>query len=180
MLHAGDFIAPGKVAMAGIVVGALSGLAVAQLQPGPTLAAVIKDPPIHFGLGKALDTDLFRIDGDYYAVSHGADVSTTPISTNVVRKVGYGRTDFVTVTTTSTGVYSTDGLASPNVRYPGVYSEKMRVALLPSGDAVGWSRLSGWTEIPLLPTGGFDLLDDSKAPASADGVCVSDAKAGCR
>lgn len=180
MFHAADFIAPGKLAVAGIVVGALSGLALAQLQPGQTLAAVVKAPPIHFGPGKALDTDLLRIDGNYYAVSHGADVSMTPLTTEVVRKVGYGRTDFVTVTATSTGVYSTDGLASPHVRYPGVYSERMRVALLPfAGEAVGWSRLSGWTEIPLLPTGGYDLLDD-KSPASRDGVCVSDTKVGCR
>jgi hypothetical protein len=180
MIGAADFIAPGKIAMAGIVVGALSGFGVAQLQPGPTLAAVIKDPPIHFSAGKALDTDLFRDNGNYYAVGHTPEVSMTPIATNVVRKVGLGRTSFVTVTTTATGTYSTDGLASSNVRYPGIYTEPLQIAAIPfAGTLLGWSRLTGWTEIPLLADRGWDLIDDT-APASRDGVCVSDAKVGCR
>lgn len=181
MANAWDLIAPGKIAMAGIIVGALSGLTIAQFKPGPTLAAVVKDPPIHFGIGKALDSDLFRVGGDYYAVAHSPDVSMTPISTNVVRKVGYGRTSFVTINTTATGVYSTDGLVSPNVRYPGVFTEKLDVVPLPfSGQLLGWSQLTGWTEIPMLPSRGYDLLNDDSLPDSRGSVCVSDPKVGCR
>src|SRR6188768_3556107 len=37
---------------------------------------------------------------------------------SVVRKIEYGRTSFVTIAETATGTYSSDGLASPNFRYP--------------------------------------------------------------
>ena len=47
-------------------------------------------------------------------------VSTEVISQSTVRKVGYGRTTFVSINKTATGTYSSDGLASPHIRYPGI------------------------------------------------------------
>lgn len=47
-------------------------------------------------------------------------VSTKPLHTEFVTKIAGGHKTIVAVMTTSTGVYSTDGLASPNVRYPGI------------------------------------------------------------
>lgn len=55
-----------------------------------------------------------------YEVAYSADVSLEPISSSVVRKVGYGRVTEVNIATTATGTYSSDGLASPHVRYPGI------------------------------------------------------------
>jgi hypothetical protein len=45
-------------------------------------------------------------------------VSTDPLETHTVKKVEAGRVSYVTITRTSTGTYSTDGFASPNVIYP--------------------------------------------------------------
>jgi hypothetical protein len=37
-----------------------------------------------------------------------------------VTKIGYGKKSKVSIVTTATGTYSTDGIRSPNVRYPGI------------------------------------------------------------
>lgn len=58
---------------------------------------------------------------DLDGVTHEDWVSTDPISTAIVKKIEGGRVSYVSVTTTATGTYSTDGIASPNVQYPGVY-----------------------------------------------------------
>lgn len=61
---------------------------------------------------------------DIAGVTHEDWVSTDPIITAVVKKIEAGRVSYVTVTTTATGTYSSDGIASPNVLYPGVNTAK--------------------------------------------------------
>ena len=48
-------------------------------------------------------------------------VATEVLHSGTVRKIGYGRTSFVTIAETATGTYSSDGMASPHVRYPGIH-----------------------------------------------------------
>jgi hypothetical protein len=48
-------------------------------------------------------------------------VNTDVVKQQTVRKIGYGRTEFVDIVTTPTGTYSSDALASPYVRYPGIH-----------------------------------------------------------
>jgi hypothetical protein len=50
-------------------------------------------------------------------------VSTEIKSTRIVKKIGHGRTSMVEIVTTPSGTYSTDGLLSPHVRYPGIEVE---------------------------------------------------------
>lgn len=178
MYYNNNLVVPTRMALAGMVLGALSGLMIAQMNPGPTLAAVVEKAP--FTVGKALDTHLAKFDGDYYAIANESDVSLTPESTAVVRKIGYGQTKFVTINTTSTGTYSSDGLASPNIRYPGIFKEQLELAAL--GDTIyGWSSLTGWVRIPLLDAGSISYLNDDRASASQNGVCVADTNnGGCR
>jgi hypothetical protein len=71
-------------------------------------------------------------------------VSTEVIKTSTVRKIEAGRTSFVTIATTSTGVYSSDGLQSRHVRYPGIHEDGTGrtppvVAMLGGG---GWMLLN--------------------------------------
>lgn len=77
-------------------------------------------------------------------------VSTTPIRTATVRKIEAGKTSFVTIATTSTGVYSSDGLESPNIRYPGIHPNERKyepiVAVLTS---------DGWVALKLVPADSF-------------------------
>lgn len=82
------------------------------------------------------DLDLFK---PQWSVEPG--VSQVVTSTHVVRKIEAGQTSFVSVVTTPTGVYSSDGLDSPNIRYPGLHRDKNRefdaVAYLSDGSWVG-------------------------------------------
>lgn len=59
-----------------------------------------------------------------YEVSYADTVSLEPVSTSVVRKIGYGVVSSVNIATTSTGTYSSDGLVSNNVHYPGITVEE--------------------------------------------------------
>ncbi|WMT87893.1 hypothetical protein NO932_04615 [Pelagibacterium sp. 26DY04] len=63
---------------------------------------------------------LVKFDDRQYQIAYSDQVSLEPISTAVVRKVGYGHVTEVNIATTSTGTYSSDGLASPHVLYPGI------------------------------------------------------------
>ena len=47
-------------------------------------------------------------------------VSTEVVKRSTVQKIGYGRTETVTIAETPTGTYSSDGLASAHFRYPGI------------------------------------------------------------
>lgn len=133
--------------------------------------------------GRALDTThLVRVDANYYALNTEPGVSLTPETEAHVRKIGFGITSIVDILTTSSGTYSSAGLVSPNVRYPGVHTAQLKLVALPfSGSIEGWSRLSGWVNIPLLSSNSIGILDDISVPASRDGTCVvSNADGACR
>lgn len=55
-----------------------------------------------------------------YIVDYADWVSTDPITTHRVKKIEAGRVSQVTITRTLTGTYSTDGLVSRHVQYPGI------------------------------------------------------------
>jgi hypothetical protein len=55
-----------------------------------------------------------------YDITFDDSVSGEVLSTRHVKKIAGGRTLDVTITTTPSGTYSTDGLLSPHVKYPGV------------------------------------------------------------
>ena len=47
-------------------------------------------------------------------------VSTKALRTETVSKIGFGQRSMVAIVTTSSGTYSSDAIASPYVRYPGI------------------------------------------------------------
>jgi hypothetical protein len=51
-------------------------------------------------------------------------VNTDIVKQVTVRKIGYGRTEFVDIVTTPTGTYSSDAIVSPYVRYPGIHDTR--------------------------------------------------------
>jgi hypothetical protein len=179
MVPDNSIIVPTRMALLGIVLGVVSAFLIMQMQPGPSLAAVVANPP--FTVGKALDNNLLKVDGDYYDVANTPGVSLTPESTEIVRKIGYGQTSFVNVLHTSSGTYSTDGLTSPYIRYPGIFTEREHVVVLPYAGIFGWSRLGGWVRIPLMNAQSISFLDSDLVPHSQNGVCVADTEnGGCR
>ncbi len=98
----------------------------------------------------------------------GADV----VSTRTIRKIGFGRTEFVEIVTTPSGVYSTDGLASPNIRYPGIHKQLRR-----SGEAglAVWSNGRGWEAFKQVDAGSFVSITPfagGQVVLSDEGNCV--------
>jgi hypothetical protein len=82
-------------------------------------------------------------------------VSTEVLSSSTVRKIGYGRTEFVSIARTPTGTYSSDGLASPHVRYPGIHATSRE------GRSIGEIRLwvgGGWRVALPLEAGSFTAV----------------------
>ncbi|MEO7220947.1 MAG: hypothetical protein ABIY37_00595 [Devosia sp.] len=66
-----------------------------------------------------VDPKMFR----KYKITFDDSISTEVQRTQVVKKIGHGRTSQVTIVTTPSGTYSTDGLLSPHVQYPGIEKE---------------------------------------------------------
>ena len=174
-------LVPTSQILLGMLIGAVAGLVLGQVDPGASISAMASDA-IDPHAGKALDdTRLVKFNGDYFAVNTEPGVSLDPVSQVQVRKIGYGRTSLVNILTTSSGTYSSEGMVSPHIRYPGIHTERLQLAFLPSGTIAGWSRLTGWVNIPLLTSNSFGFLDSYSPPASAGGVCVTSNEDGaCR
>jgi hypothetical protein len=117
----------------------MSALADEALEPVERVASTIDDL---FGPG-TLDSDAFA----KYDIVLDGTVSTEIKSSRVIKKIGHGRTSMVEIVTTPTGTYSTDGLQSPHVRYPGIEVESkdsgfsFRYAQRSSGGGY-WSMLT--------------------------------------
>jgi hypothetical protein len=108
-----------------ILTGGLSGLLVAGTLALPSVLppAVADDEPFQTLLSTAKEIFPKPIKADTFVKPDWTVedwVATEVIEQVVVRKIGYGRTTFVTIATTATGTYSSDGLESPNIRYPGI------------------------------------------------------------
>jgi len=84
-------------------------------------------------------SNLLRIGPRNYEVNYGDNVSTQILSSRVVRKIEFGKETFVSVVTTPSGVYSTDGLASVNVLYPGI--SVVETSAISQNGLLGFSEL---------------------------------------
>lgn len=84
-------------------------------------------------------------------------VSTEPIRQSVVRKIEAGRITDVVVTETSSGVYSSDGLADAHVSYPGIRVTDepiapIEIALMINGEWVSQPALTAHSILSWPPT----------------------------
>lgn len=91
---------------------------------------------------------LLRVGERTYEVSFDASISDQVTSTGTVRKIGFGKETLVTIVTTPSGTYSTDGFASPHVLYPGVSvaettrsPDQFNIKILLNGEYVDWSAV---------------------------------------
>ena len=132
-----------------IVLGALIGTAVSAGLALPNLVptAIADEEPLAVlladkqGLMDMLEPDRL---GDLFKPEWSAEpgVSTEVTDSVQVRKISGGKTTFVTIATTSSGVYSSDGLNSKNFRYPGIHAEnKTAAATLAILSGGGWAVL---------------------------------------
>lgn len=136
--------------------------AVADEQPAEVLSSTPNQlwPP-------AFDPDKL-VKWDYY-VQPG--ISIEPERESTVRKIGYGVTTMVQVMQTESGIYSTDGLASPNIQYPGIIKER-KPAIAP----MLWLWSDGhWASASAFSASSFVSMTPFKGGAlvtSDEGQCV--------
>jgi hypothetical protein len=111
-----------------IAIGGTIGALVAGTLAAPQFFSAIADEPVEI-VASTID-DLFgpgTIDSDAfvkYDVVLDRTVSTDIVRRQTVSKIGHGRKSTVTVVTTPSGTYSTDGVLSPHVRYPGIETKR--------------------------------------------------------
>ena len=118
-------------AVRAVAFGGLGGTVLALCLVAPTQFGVIAQEPVQAALATVdalfppdrLDTGAFR----KYEFTLDDGVSTEVQRTRVVTKIGHGLKSQVTIVTTPSGTYSTDGLLSPNVRYPGIEKRLKRL-----------------------------------------------------
>jgi hypothetical protein len=103
-------------------------------------------------------SNLYRAKGKTYAVTAEEGYSLKPISQQIVRKIGYGKTKFVTISTTASGVYSSDGLVSPHIRYPGIHTQRVIPVLQIWGSIAYWSAEDGWVSTAAADADSFAVI----------------------
>lgn len=165
-------------AVKAVVFGLGAGIGGVLLMYSPTLipaATAVANEPIvqellqtpNQMLHPAIDTDgLLKWD---FHVQPGTSIEPTHEST--IRKIAYGRTTFVNVMQTDSGVYSSDGLASPNVEYPGIVKEPK-----PGTSPILWFWGDGrWSTATAFGAGSFVTatpFKGGKLVVTDEGSCV--------
>ena len=94
-------------------------------------------------------SSLLHVGERTYDVQFDPALAQNVLSNYSIRKVGFGRVSSVRIVTTPVGTYSTDGLASNHVLYPGVNVIEATsnpiegfLKILSEGDFVDWSSLN--------------------------------------
>jgi hypothetical protein len=130
---------PTRHVMIGIILGALSASAIAAIGPGMVVPA-LGDEVLGAPVAKGFDaSNLVKFDDRRFRVENEDWVDVEPLSTVRVKKIEGGEVSFVTITTTATGTYSTDGMFSKHIQYPGIHVEEVR----PRNRFLYWSGY-GW------------------------------------
>lgn len=111
---------PDRHVLLGMLIGATCATALAAIGPGVVIDVLADEMPAGFDT-----SNLVKFNDRDYEVSYEPWVSTSPTSTATVKKVEGGRVSYVSISTTTTGTYSTDALTSPNVQYPGISVEEL-------------------------------------------------------
>lgn len=159
-----------------VITGGIIGFLVAGTLAVPSILppALADDEPFRTLLSTAEELMPKTIEGDDFVkpdVTIEPWVSTEAIGRSTIRKIGYGRTEFVDVIETATGVYSSDGLESPYVRYPGIHKEQSTAAF--SAISV-WD--GGWRLMKPLGADSFVSVVPFKGGSvlmTEDGTCVA-------
>ncbi|MEO6395364.1 MAG: hypothetical protein ABIO40_05590 [Devosia sp.] len=89
-----------------------------------------------------------------YDVVLDPSVSTDVLSTQTVKKIGFGQVTIVTIIKTPTGTYSSDAVTSPYVQYPGIeVSRKSWARQFEDLGITGWAPAYSGSFVVLLAAG---------------------------
>jgi hypothetical protein len=114
---------------------------------------------------------LFGHDPDFVKPDWTIDdtVSTEVLKSSTISKIEFGRKSVVTIATTATGVYSSDGMTSPHIRYPGIEKKerpfRAGLAVLSGGGWIMFKGLNAGSFVNVVPFEGGELV------VTEDGSC---------
>lgn len=163
---------PTRHVMLGIALGALCATGLALTGPGMVVDSFADEFTARIAPPGFDPANLVRFEGRNYSVESEDWIDSEPLSTAVVKKVEGGRVSYVTITTTSTGVYSTDAMFSNHVQYPGIeVTERPRY---PHNRFSYWSR-GNWYGFTSGGANSFFYLrsGDTRVTTYRDVTCVS-------
>ena len=92
-------------------------------------------------------------------------IATEVLRSTRIKKIGFGRVEYVDIVETASGTYSTDAVESAHVRYPGIHSRGGTDAIA----LTAWST-DGWELLRPVAAGSFVLL----APFRNGAVLLTD------
>jgi hypothetical protein len=133
-----------------------------------SMAALADDTP-----ASPIDFDkLVKFEGKDYTIEHDGTMSTEVLANFSVKKLGYGKVTEVKVFRTPTGTFSTDGLFSPKILYPGI---KVTPAAEPIASIFSWIPGFGWAQLNGLASANstvyFGGSGNSSFVATDSGTC---------
>lgn len=145
-------------ALAGLIFVASSNLpsALADERVVRTLMSNAQD----LGATHAIDASrIVRRGDELWEITADGSVDEEPLHTATVTKIGYGQVADVAITTTSSGVYSSDAMTSPHVLYPGIRAERVYPKRIRS--LAYWSG-GRWVPSPQVAAGSTVIVQKTK------------------
>ena len=162
---------PDRHMLMGMTLGATCAMALATLGPGMVIET-FADGLINPVVTPGFDTSrLVKFEGRRYQVDAEDWVSQEPTATQRIKKVEGGRVSYVTIATTPTGTYSSDGLYSNHVQYPGISVEEVDRA----GHALSSWRNGHWLSFVSQRGNSFVHIrsGDTRVSVFGQSTCVS-------
>jgi hypothetical protein len=163
-----------------LTAGIFAGVALLLASPSFLPRAIADEQPAKSLLSSANDLfpqviDTGRLTRWDFVAEPG--VSTAVLHQSQVRKIAYGRTSFVNVVETASGVYSSDGLTDPHVQYPGIHRTPKEAAfsaflLLNGGQWIAAAPFGAGSFVTIVPFEGGQLVttDTGQCVVGASGV----------
>ena len=125
----------------------------------------VLDKTVRDFLPPAVDTDAL-LKWDFVA---DPGIAREPIRQSTVTKIAFGRVVTVDVVETASGIYSSDAMVDPHIRYPGITRTRKAAQRLAVWDGFGWAEsgaMSAGSFLTITPFDGGNLV------VSDDGMCV--------
>ena len=157
---------PTRHMLIGMTLGAICATALAAIGPGVVIDAIADERPVGIDTGS-----LVRVAEDGYEVQVEDWVDTVPLATTRVKKIEGGQVQWVDITTTATGTYSSDALVSKHIQYPG-FEVKKAAEFKPSNR---FSFLDGKNWLSFNTANGLSMIFADAANAvriTKDYTCV--------
>lgn len=125
-------------------------------------------------------SNLLRVDAPDVELTFNNMIDRTVLSTHSIRKIGFGIETHVTIVRTPSGTYSSDGLRSNHVIYPGIdVTGSPLHQMMANRNGLVWNSTGGWVEAPRLGTPSLvtytTTLSGGHVQVSGSHACIAEA-----